>query len=164
MYYEGRTAFGRVGGRRSLNTKKNGFITFYILWIGTVCICMALAAASLAACFLKSSRQYMEAIQLTYLSESALHISWSELQERRWQDVPTNDSWDFVDTYGLAEPRQKIKIYCKSGIHQIPFQGYIRAVGRGETTLTERSCALRFEVRQASTGDKTKFIIKKIIY
>lgn len=143
--------------------KKNGYITFSILALGTAVSLLALSAASLSVYYVRSARQYKEAIQLSYMSESALLLSWQELRSRRWQDVPARKTWVLDDQWDITGNEHHLEIQCISTPYGIPFNGILRASAVSDSTLMKRTCALKFSVQSGDDGIPY-FAIRQLTY
>lgn len=143
--------------------KKNGYITFSILALGTAALLIASAAAALSVYYIRTARQYEEAVQLSYASESALLVSWHELRSRHWQDVPARKTWSFSDQWGIAGEGQRLEIQCVASPYELPFNGILRASAVSDATLLKRTCALQFCV-QAGDDGVPFFAVRQITY
>ena len=143
--------------------RKNGYMTFCILALGTAALLLAASAAHLSAQYVRSARQYEEALQLSYASESALLVSWRDLRSRRWQDMPERRTWAFNDVWGIAEGGQRIEIQCVASPYSLPFNGVLRASAVSDHTLLKRTCALQFRVQKGDDGSAS-FAVRQIVY
>lgn len=143
--------------------RKNGYMTFCILALGTAALLLSASAAHLSIQSVRSARQYKEAVQLSYVSESALLLSWHDLRRRQWQDIPERRTWTFNDLWDIAEEGQRIEIQCVSSPHSLPFNGILRASAVSDRTLLKRTCSLQFRV-QKNDDSSASFIVRQIIY
>lgn len=142
--------------------KKNGFITYYFLWIGTMLLAMALASSTLVFSYYRSARQYYESVQLGYVAESALLLGWDDIRQRAQEDVPTKKTWKLDDIYDVTGEGQHMEIQCISTSYQLPFTGTVRGIAIDDSSAMKRTCALRF--RAAPQEKELLFSKTQLIY
>lgn len=142
--------------------KQNGFITVYILAAGLTILSAAVASSVLAFSYLQTAKQYKESIQLGYVAESAMIIGWDDIRHRHWQQVPKKKTWKLEDVYGVTQTGQHMEIQCVSLSYQLPYNGTVRGMGIGDTSLMRRTGAVVFRVE--NENGKGVFSVKQIRY
>lgn len=144
--------------------RRNGFLTFYVMWIGAVVLAVSISISTLAACHLQLAAQYEESLQLTYEAESALQLSWHELKTSPWQEVPSKKKWRFSDEHQIIAAGHYAEIQCIASPYELPFGGTLRAAAVAEKSLLQRTCAYVFEVGPIEGENEVSYTVQNIIY
>lgn len=144
--------------------KKNGFLTFYVLWMGMIMLAVSVAVSALSIYSVRLAEQYEESVQLAYEAESVLTAAWDEVSRRSWQDVPAKKTWRFDDAYNVIRSRHYAEIQCISSPYELPFSGTLRAAAVAERSLMQRTYAYVFEISTSDDGESARFAVQNIIY
>ncbi|MCH4179129.1 MAG: hypothetical protein LKF47_04585 [Megasphaera sp.] len=130
-----------------------------------IVLTLAATASMLATQYLQTAKQFKEALAMTYLSESALLVTWTDWQQQSWQDIPQKGRWDFQDKIGFTEKGQQIQLNCTTGVSGIlPVKGALRATACYEPGYLQRSCAIRFEITLSEETGEIQYIVREILY
>lgn len=145
--------------------KQNGFITCFIVLIGVIALTLSVAAATLASQYLRSAKQFEEALILSYVSESALCLTWDDMQQVPWQDIPRKKRWTFHDDLGILGEGQQVELNCTTSVADMQsLKGALRASACHEKTLMTRSCCIIFEAPILAEADETHYVVQQIMY
>lgn len=145
-----------------MKTKKNGFMTVYMLSTGVTVLSLAIASSLLAFAYLQTAKQYKESVQLGYVAESAMLLGWDDIRQRDWQQVPEKKTWKLADAYGVTQTGQHMEVQCVSKSYQLPYNGTVRGMGIEEASLMRRTEAVVFHVEKEN--DQAVFSVSQIRY
>jgi hypothetical protein len=144
--------------------RKNGFVTFYIVLLGIITLVLVEAVSMLAVQYLILARQYKETLVMSYVSESALLVTWDEFTRQSRLELPQRKRWIFQDELGFMDKEQRVEINCTTLADAASSQGALRAIAYHEKTGIQRSCGINFKVQDAEDGVESQYSIRKIMY
>jgi hypothetical protein len=133
--------------------------------LGVIALTLSVAAATLASQYLQSAKQFEEALVLSYVSESALRVTWDDMQYVSWQDIPRRKRWAFQDELGLLEEGQQVELNCTTSVTDTQsLKGALRASASHKGTLMIRSCCLTFEAPIVAGSEETRYAVQHMMY
>ena len=135
-----------MGKAQRTMQNKNGFITFFILWLGLIVVFLAITTSYLSHLCLQQACRYWDMVTAAYLAESALVQSWEELQLMDWQDIPNRREKTWEDPYHLTDDGQMMRVRYVTEKRQKPYRGTVTAVGTVKRTMVSRTCSLTYDI------------------
>jgi hypothetical protein len=152
-------------GGEAMMDQRNGFVSFFVLWLGLAILFLTATTAAMAELYLQQACRYRDHVSTTYLAESALLVGWDGLQQAPWEDIPTRREQNLEDTYGLTEKNQSMRLQYNIEKQIPPYRGTLMAIGAARAGQITRTCSLTFYLEPGEEGVALPtFTIRKCSY
>ena len=126
--------------------KENGMMTFFVLWLGLMALFFAMAVSSCAGMYLKQACRYRDSVQMTYIAESSLLLSWEKLKQQPWDDYARQKKFPVQDEFDLFDKHHAMTVQVYTEKYQKPYHGALLAAGIDKRLGLTRTCSLVYDI------------------
>lgn len=145
-------------------TRRNGFMTVYVLCLGAITLAITIASTIACRSYLESARNYAAAIRLTYAAESMLYVVWDEFTALPVENITSTKRWYTTDPYGVIQAGDTVELYWVATVWQYPYTGTLWAVVYDSRTYVQRTSSLRFHIELGEDGVTPRYTVVKQQY